>query len=710
MKNALAVAGFTLLLVMWAVPAHADRRFQATLTGAQQVPAVASTATGTGTVLLNTAETQITVNMSFTGLTSNANAAHIHGAAAAGSNAGVLFDFSGVTPAATSGSIPQQTFAITPAQVVQLKAGQFYFNIHTANFGGGEIRGQIMAAPAQKHTANLTGAQQVPEVDSPGSGTGTVLLNATEDQITVNMSFAGLTSNAIAAHIHGPAAAGANAGVLFDFSGVTPAATSGSIPQQTFAITPAQVAQLKAGLFYFNIHTGNFNDGEIRGQIGLAPLQKFTAALSGAQQVPSVSSAGTGTGTVLLNAAEDLITVNLSFSGLTSNVNAAHIHGPAAAGANAVVLFDFSGVTPAATSGSIPEQTFGITPTQVTQLEAGQFYFNIHTANFGGGEIRGQIRLAPVRKFTATLTGAQEVPPTGSAATGNGNVLLDGTENQITANATFSNLGSNAGAAHIHGPAPVGSNADILFPLEGVVAAISGLIPDQTFAITSTQVSQLKAGQHYVNIHSANFPGGEIRGQIGAVPMLTVTTGGTGSSTAAITSSPVGITCGGDCTEAYDSGTTVTLTPGAASAGSFFAGWTGGGCAGTGSCVLTLTADTTVTAVYTLTSSMIVFSDDPLVTGQTLVKAAHIVELRNAVNTLRSANGLGAFTFTDPALAAGAIIKGVHVSELRTALDAVYIQRGRAVPTYSDPTITASLTKVKGLHVSELRMTVRLVE
>jgi Cu/Zn superoxide dismutase len=710
MRNARAVIGFTLLWLAWAIPSYADRRFQATLTGAQQVPVANSTGTGIGTVLLNTAETQITVDMSFSGLTSNANMAHIHGAAAAGSNAGVLFDFSGVTPAATSGAIPQQTFAITPTQVTQLKAGQFYFNIHTANFGGGEIRGQIMAAPPQKFAAVLTGAQQVPPVVSSGTGTGTVLLNAAEDQITVNMSFSGLTSNATMAHIHGPAAAGANAGVLFDFTAVTPNATSGSIPEQTFAITPTQVAQLKAGLFYFNIHTINFGGGEIRGQIGLAPIEKFTSTLSGAQQVPSVSSAGTGTGTVLLNAAGDQITVNMSFTGLTSNASAAHIHGPAFAGASAGVLFDFSAVTPAATSGSIPQQTFAITPTQVTQLRSGQFYFNIHTTNFGGGEIRGQILLAPVRKFTATLDGAHEVPSVPSGATGAAIVLLSGTEEQITTTATFANLGSNASAAHIHGPAFAGSEAGVLFPLDGVVAALSGLIPDQTFAITSTQVTELKAGQHYFNIHSANFPDGEIRGQIGALPLLTVTTGGTGSASAPISSNPAGISCGGDCTEPYDSGTTVTSTAGTPSAGSFFAGWTGAGCAGTGTCVITLTTDTAVTAVYTLTTTSIAFTDDPLTTGSTLVKAAHINELRTAVNTLRTSNGLGAFTFTDPSLAAGTTIKVVHITELRTALGAVYVQRGRAVPTYSDPSITANVTKVKGLHISELRMAVRLVE
>lgn len=706
MKTAPAVVGCVLLSLTWVAPLHAERRFHAILTGAQQVPAVASGGTGVGTVVLNTAETQITVNMTFSGLTSNASAAHIHGAASPGSNAGVLFDFSAVTPTATSGTIPQQTFAITPTQVTQLKAGRYYFNIHTGNFGGGEIRGQILTAPDEKFTATLSGAQEVPPAASGGTGSGAVLLNAAEDQILVDLSFAGLTSNASAAHIHGPAAPGANAGIMFDFSGVTPAATSGSIPRQMFAINATQVAQLRNGELYFNIHTGNFISGEIRGQIGPAPVQKFIAVLDGEQQVPSVSTSGTGAGTVFLNATENQITVNLTFSGLTSNAGAAHIHGPAGVGANAGILFDFSGVTPAATSGTIPEQTFAISPTQVTQLKDGQFYFNIHSANFSGGEIRGQILLAPVRRYSAMMTGSQEVPPTGSAGTGSGSVVLDGLAERIVANGSFATLTSNASAAHIHGPAAPGASAGILFPLEGIVAATSGIIPDQSFSITPAQVAQLDGGLHYFNVHSINHSGGEIRGQIGAVPVLAIARGGTGSSDTAITSAPGGIKCGGDCTEPYDTGAVVALTPGNAAANSVFSGWTGGGCQGL-TCSVTLNADTTVTAVYTLQTSSIAFSDDPLVLQLTKVKAVHVVELRNAVNTLRAANGLGAFTFTDLSLA-GVKIKAVHIAELRTALNDVYTQRSRPLPVYTDPVLTAM--QVKGIHMSELRMAVRLIE
>ncbi|MBK9035920.1 MAG: hypothetical protein IPL61_32500 [Myxococcales bacterium] len=84
---------------------------------------------------------------------------------------------------------------------------------------------------------------------------------------------------------------------------------------------------------------------------------------------------------------------------------------------------------------------------------------------------------------------------------------------------------------------------------------------------------------------------------------LTVARAGTGTGT--VTSVPAGITCGVDCTEVYTTGTAVTLAASPA-AGSTFAGWSGGGCTGTGTCVVTLAAATTVTATFTLTQHTLV--------------------------------------------------------------------------------------------------------
>ena len=78
---------------------------------------------------------------------------------------------------------------------------------------------------------------------------------------------------------------------------------------------------------------------------------------------------------------------------------------------------------------------------------------------------------------------------------------------------------------------------------------------------------------------------------------ITVQKSGSGSGT--VTSSPAGINCGSDCNETYNSGTGVTLTAAAAS-GSTFQGWSGGGCSGTGTCMVTMDASKTVTATFTL--------------------------------------------------------------------------------------------------------------
>jgi hypothetical protein len=79
---------------------------------------------------------------------------------------------------------------------------------------------------------------------------------------------------------------------------------------------------------------------------------------------------------------------------------------------------------------------------------------------------------------------------------------------------------------------------------------------------------------------------------------LTVAKSGTGQGT--VTSSPAGISCGSDCSEAYTNTTSVTLSA-APAAGSTFGGWSGGGCSGTGTCTLLLNTATSVTATFTAT-------------------------------------------------------------------------------------------------------------
>jgi hypothetical protein len=133
--------------------------------------------------------------------------------------------------------------------------------------------------------------------------------------------------------------------------------------------------------------------------------------------------------------------------------------------------------------------------------------------------------------YSTQMTGANEVPPTGSPATGFTLVTING--NQMEVKVTFSGLvGGTAAAAHIHCCTPVGTNTGVAVGFTGFPAATSGTY-DSFFDLTNASIytsgflaasggtaagaqaallAGLAANQAYSNIHNANFPGGEIRG------------------------------------------------------------------------------------------------------------------------------------------------------------------------------------------------------
>jgi hypothetical protein len=123
--------------------------------------------------------------------------------------------------------------------------------------------------------------------------------------------------------------------------------------------------------------------------------------------------------------------------------------------------------------------------------------------------------------LTAFLTGAQEVPPVTTAASGFGSVVLNQAMTQITVNMTFRGLTTPMSIAHIH-EAPRGVNGPIRFDLGPLVVLTNGgrdgTLTNAVFNITMAQAQSLLAGNMYFNVHSQQFPGGEIRGQIGVVP------------------------------------------------------------------------------------------------------------------------------------------------------------------------------------------------
>jgi hypothetical protein len=167
--TALVIALAVVLLSMPGI-ARADLIFAAQLSGAGENPATASLALGTATFTLNSAATEIDFTISFGAnvgsppLTSPLQAGHIH-FGVPGTNGPVILPFPNLPAGSTSGTFSGALTAanLTPAgpitsfadAVAALEAGNTYANLHTPNFPGGEIRGQIAAAPVPE-LASLT--------------------------------------------------------------------------------------------------------------------------------------------------------------------------------------------------------------------------------------------------------------------------------------------------------------------------------------------------------------------------------------------------------------------------------------------------------------------------------------------------------------------------------------------------------------------------
>ena len=253
----------------------------ASLTGAQENPPNASTATGRGAVIVNPTTKEITGGITFTGLTPTAGGHHIHQAPAGNpaGNGGVIVALT-LAPGGGAAFVPAGT-VLTDAQYAALLAGELYFNVHSAinlcppaaTCAAGEIRGPItLRAGVTAGLATLNGANEVPPNTSTATGRGTIVFDSTTREVLIAYATHNV-ANTTVAHIHtgAPGVSGpANVASLTQGSGVYTA------PNPTI-LSAQNATDLNAGNTYFNVHSTNnlcapaasCAAGEIRGQIAV---------------------------------------------------------------------------------------------------------------------------------------------------------------------------------------------------------------------------------------------------------------------------------------------------------------------------------------------------------------------------------------------------------------------------------------------------------
>jgi hypothetical protein len=354
--------------------------------------------------------------------------------------------------------------------------------------GGGDGGGATSSSLIFKSAA-LSGAQENPAVTTAAAGSGVLSIDPDSGAVSGSITTFGIAGNA--AHIH-EAAPGVNGGVLIPLTQNPPG--TWSVPDGAM-LTAAQVDSLRNGNLYVNVHTTANPNGEIRGQIGRTI---YFATLTGNQEAPANTSTASGAGRFVFDPDTLKFSGTVTTAGIAGTV--AHIH-TGAIGVSA-------GVTIPATGGpanwTLPETV--LTDAQFQSLTAGNFYFNVHSAALPGGEIRGQV-YRPAK--TALLTGAQETPPNSSTATGIGwlvaNPFTKGVAGRIET------TGITAVAAHVHRAAagvPGGVVIPMTQPSPGIWVTAAGA------TLSDDLLVAFMAGELYFNVHSAAFPGGEIRGQL----------------------------------------------------------------------------------------------------------------------------------------------------------------------------------------------------
>jgi len=403
----------------------------------------------------------------------------------------------------------------------------------------------------------IEGSQEIPPNQSAATGSFTGLFNAVTNELTLNISFSGLTATTTVSHIHN-APAGVNGGVIVDLFPQFPTGVTSGTFSKTVILSNAHAAALIAGNTYINIHTVSSPGGEIRGQI--TPVNEcpgISYLWSTGETTPSINVSASATYTVT---ATDI-------SGCTDSENIEVTADPAAlvdAGPDQTIcatdtIYLNATLSGLATSGvwqkNVAYGTFldpdTWTSTRFVLSEAGMLLDSI---SFGfmtndpspsvceGGldtvmiyitQGAANFRITPtgpltvcetdpvilnaecnIYNFAGSAEGSQEVPanPSTAVATFSGRYNVE--ENYLSITINFSGLLGYTTAAHIH-RAPPGVNGPVIasFMADFPFGVTSGTY-NKIIALDAAGIDDFLSGDAYVNIHTSQFPGGEVRGQI----------------------------------------------------------------------------------------------------------------------------------------------------------------------------------------------------
>lgn len=538
----------------------ADFIITAKLSGDQEVPAVTTDAVGVATVHFSPDRTMATLNVTVSNLSSAVTGAHIH-KGAVGTNGSIVLDFSGDY---SNGRITK-TFPVDAARIAEFIKGELYLNIHTANNGGGELRGQLLLEAPESFMGTLSGDQENPAVTTNATGVVSVHYTANTNVLEINAQWDGLSSAITMVHLH-EGAVGVNGGVVLDLSS--------SVIGNSIKVKVAGndvIAAMRAGNIYLNVHTQNHGGGEIRAQLMPQEGLIIDTWLTAAQETHAVTNGANSIGLGFFKIAPtlDQMDYKVQMNRLTGAIAGAHLHN-GGLGQNGSVE---QGLT---ISGNVVSaNNLAISADLLASILSGKIYVNIHTAQNSAGEVRGQLYRLARDGYTYDICPQQEIPTPMGADTMSGSGMFAFNREMTEAHlmVTVNQLSSAFSGSHIHQGA-AGATGPVIFNFTNNFAnggAFLYFTDTSSTPFNAAFAETIRTSNAYVNIHTANNPPGEVRGQIvkaiaeqcvGCQPNITLSGTITGAHKASSTITTNGTTTTSGNAVNMRAGTSITLNNG----------------------------------------------------------------------------------------------------------------------------------------------------
>ena len=355
-------------------------------------------------------------------------------------------------------------------------------------------------------TAKLGGAEMVPPVVGQASGVSAFTLNPTRDSIAVNACFNQLSSAITQVAIY-RGEAGANGSMVLDLSANVGNNVLNTLLTDDFLEN--NLAYLFDESLYIQVATDLHPDGELRGQILLEADQHFITDLTGENVVPELFTTAYGLGSFWLSSTNKKINFSIICQELSGLITSATIHS-GASGVNGEMILDLSGFI----NGNVIKGEILPSAEFLNELQSGDVYLSIQTADNPSGELRAQLTRQIGLSFDAFADGIQMVPDVVTTGLGICVIRLSPGLDSLYYDVVVDDINSNIDYAHLH----IGDYGLTYGALQvDFSPSISGhrIHGFKTGAgLSAATINKLLVSNLTLIVHTVDFPGGEIRGQV----------------------------------------------------------------------------------------------------------------------------------------------------------------------------------------------------